>query len=94
MPLQLCIYANEGRFKYKRYHQKNMTEHFNLIPAEELFATEIGISGTPLPSNGPGRKNPYLKYIIVGGIVIGSIVIAYHLHKQTIPKVIPRKNDN
>lgn len=71
-----------------------MSEHFNRIPTKELFATEIAISGAPLPSNGPGRKSPYLKYVILGGIVIGFIVIAYHLHKQTIPKVIPRKNDN
>lgn len=69
-------------------------KELNRIPAEELFATEIGISGAPLPSNGPGRENPIIKYIIVGGIVISAIVIAYHLHKKTIPKVIQRKNED
>ena len=71
-----------------------MSEHFNRIPAEDLFATEIGISGAPLPSNGPGRKIPLLKYIIVGGIIVGAIVVAYHLHKSSAPKIIPRKNED
>ena len=69
-----------------------MIEQFNRIPAENLFATEIGISGAPLPSNGPGRKSPLLKYIIVGGIVVGAVLLAYHLHKKSAPKIIPRKN--
>jgi len=69
-----------------------MSEHFNRIPAENLFATEIGIGGAPLPSIGPGRESPLLKYIIVGGIVVGAVVLAYYLHKQSTPKIIPRKN--
>jgi hypothetical protein len=71
-----------------------MKETFRTISATELFATEIGISGAPLPSNGPGRKSPLLKYIIVGGIVVGAVVLAYHLHKQSIPKIILRKNED
>lgn len=70
-----------------------MIDTFRTVPASELFATEIGISGAPLPSNGPGRKSPLLKYIIVGGIVVGAVVLAYHLHKQSIPKIILRKNE-
>ena len=69
-----------------------MKNTYRTIPTSELFATEVGISGAPLPSNGPGRKNPILKYIIVGGIVVGAVVLAYHLHKKSIPKIIPRKN--
>ena len=69
-----------------------MKETFRTVPASELFATEIGISGAPLPSNGPGRKRPLLKYIIVGGIVVGAVVLAYHLHKQSITQVKLSKN--
>jgi hypothetical protein len=70
-----------------------MKETFRTVPATELFATEIGISGAPLPSNGPGRKSPLLKYVIVGGIVVGAGILAYYLHKQSKPKIIPRKNE-
>jgi hypothetical protein len=70
-----------------------MIDTFRTVPASELFATEIGISGAPLPSNGPGRKSPLLKYIIVGGIVVGAVLLAYHLHKKSMPKIIPRKNE-
>jgi hypothetical protein len=70
-----------------------MKDTFRTVPASELFATEIGISGAPLPSNGPGRKRPLLKYIIVGGVIVGAFVLAYYLHKQSIPKIILRKNE-
>jgi hypothetical protein len=71
-----------------------MTESYRTISTAELLTTEIGISGAQLPTNGPGRKNPLLKYIIVGGIIIGAVVIALHLHKQSFQKVIPRKNED
>ena len=45
-----------------------MKETYRTISASELFATEVGISGAPLPSNGPGRKRPLIKYIVVGGM--------------------------
>jgi hypothetical protein len=71
-----------------------MIETYRTVRASELCATEIGVTGAPLPSNGPGRKSPFLKYLIVGGIVIGTVVLAYHLHKKSLPKLIPRKNED
>jgi len=71
-----------------------MKPNYTIVPATELFATEIGISGAPLPSNGPGRKSPFLKYLIVGGIIVCGVAAAYHLHKAKIPKIIPRKNED
>jgi hypothetical protein len=68
-------------------------ETFSTISASELFATEIGISGAPLPSNGPGRKNPLIKYIIVGGLIVGAFALAYHLNKKSIPKIILKKDE-
>jgi hypothetical protein len=70
-----------------------MKDTFRTVPASELFATEIGISGAPLPSNGPGRKSPLLKYVIVGGVVVGAGILAYYLLKLSTPKIIPRKNE-
>lgn len=70
-----------------------MKEIYRIIPASELFATEVGISGVPLPSNGPGRKNPLIKYIIVGGLIVGAFALAYHLNKKSIPKIIPKKDE-
>lgn len=69
-----------------------MINTFRTVPASELFATEIGISGAPLPSNGPGRKSPLLKYIIVSGIVVGAILLAYQLHKKSMPQIKLSKN--
>ena len=71
-----------------------MNESYRTITTTELLITEIGVSGAPLPTIGPGRKNPLLKYVIVGGIIIGALVLALHLHKQSFQKVIPRKNDD
>jgi hypothetical protein len=71
-----------------------MKPNYTIVPATELFATEIGISGAPLPSNGPGRKSPFLKYLIVGGIIVFGVVAAYHLHKAKTPKIITRKNED
>jgi hypothetical protein len=34
-----------------------------------------------------------MKYLIVGGIVGGIILLAYHLNKKSTPKIIPRKNE-
>jgi len=70
-----------------------MKETFRTISATELFATEVGIGGSPLPSNGPGRKNPLIKYIIVGGLIVGAFALAYHLNKKSIPKIIPKKDE-
>lgn len=70
-----------------------MKDIYRTISATELFATEVGISGAPLPSNGPGRKNPLIKYLIVGGLIVGAIALAYHLHKKSIPKIIPKKDE-
>lgn len=71
-----------------------MNESYRTITTTELLITEIGVSGAPVPTNGLGRKNPLLKYVIVGGIIIGAVVLALHLHKQSFQKVIPRKNDD
>ena len=70
-----------------------MKETFRTISASELFATEVGISGAPIPANGPGRKNPLIKYIIVGGLIVGALALAYHLNKKSIPKIIPKKDE-
>lgn len=71
-----------------------MKELLRTIPATELFATEIGISGAPLPTNGPGRKNPFIKYIIVGGVLVGAFILAYYLQKQPTPKIKRRENED
>ena len=71
-----------------------MKPKYTVVPASELFATEIGISGVPLPTNGPGRKNPFIKYIFLGGVIIGAFALAYHLHKQAVPKINRRENEN
>lgn len=70
-----------------------MKDIYRTITASELFATEVGISGAPLPSNGPGRKNPLIKYIIVCGLIVGAIALAYHLNNKSIPKIIPKKDE-
>ncbi|MEY3199060.1 MAG: hypothetical protein RJA13_1018 [Bacteroidota bacterium] len=70
-----------------------MKDIYRTIPASELFATEVGISGAPLPSNGPGRKIPLIKYLIVGGLIVGAFALAYHLNKKSIPKIIPKKDE-
>lgn len=70
-----------------------MKDAFRTIPATELFATEIGISGAPLPTNGPGRKSPLLKYIIVGGVIVGAFILAYHLNKPSVPTLNLKKNE-
>jgi hypothetical protein len=70
-----------------------MKPNYTIVPATELFATEIGISGAPLPSNGPGKKAPFLKYIIVGGVIVGAVILAYNIHKHSIPKIKISKNE-
>ena len=64
-----------------------MKETFRTISATEFYATEVGISGAPLPSNGPGRKSPMIKYIIAVSIIVGAFVLAYQLHKKTSSKL-------
>ena len=63
------------------------------MSASELFATNIGVSGAPIPPNGPGEKYPLIKYIIVGGLIVGALALAYHLNKKSIPKIIPKKDE-
>lgn len=67
-----------------------MSEQFNRIPAENLFATEIGIGGAPLPSNGPGRKSPILKYVMLAGMLVGVGMVTYYIIKSQIksPKLV------
>ena len=47
------------------------------VPAEELFTTDMGINPTPLIANNAGKKYPLLKYVILAGIILGAIAIAY-----------------
>jgi len=71
-----------------------MKEIFRTKTASELFATEIGISGAPLPSNGPGRKNPMIKYIIVVGAIFGAFALAYYINKdKVVPKIKVKKDE-
>lgn len=70
-----------------------MIETYRTITSSELFATEIGISGAPIPTNGPGKKYPFLKYFIVGGLVVSVFAFAYYFNKQRIPKIKPLKNE-
>ena len=56
-----------------------MNETFTRIPAEELFEMELGISPTAITTDGAGRKYPLLKYVILAGIVLGAIAIAYRI---------------
>jgi hypothetical protein len=71
-----------------------MIETVRIVPTSELFATEIGISGAPLPSNGPGRKNPMIKYFIVAGAIIAAFALAYYLNKDSIvPKIKVKKDE-
>lgn len=71
-----------------------MIENYRNVTASEMFATEIGISGAPLPSNGPGRKNPMIKYIIVAGAIIGAFALAYYINKdKDVPKIKFKKDE-
>jgi hypothetical protein len=70
-----------------------MKETYKTITSSELFATEVGISGAPLPSNGPGRKNPLIKYIIVSGLIVGALALAYNLNKSSHPKIKSKKDE-
>jgi hypothetical protein len=70
-----------------------MKDIYRTIPASELFATEVGISGAPLPSNGPGRKYPILKYIIVGGLIVCAFALAYNFNKSSHPKIKSKKDE-
>ena len=70
-----------------------MKETFTRVSATELFATEIGVSGAPLPTNGPGRKYPLVKYLILGGLILGVIALAHHLSKNQSVTIKSRKNE-
>ena len=65
-----------------------MKPKYTIVPASELFATEIGVSGAPIPSNGPGKSLPNLKY---GLMILGvgmAIYLAYRLERERIKKVV------
>jgi hypothetical protein len=70
-----------------------MNPKFTVVSAEELFVTKIGVTGTPISSNAPGRKFPYLKYIITGGILLTIGIIAYKIAKQKTSKIKFKKNE-
>ncbi len=59
-----------------------MNPKFTLVSPEELIGTEISVSSNSISSNGPGRKNPLLKYIIVGGILVSVGICAYFIIKD------------
>ena len=69
-----------------------MNPKFTIVSQEKLFQSEIGVTGSPVPDNGPGRKNPLLKYIIVGGILILTGVVAYHITKPKESKLKFKKD--
>ena len=71
-----------------------MNKIFRNISASELFATNIGVSGAPIPPNGPGEKYPLLKYIVIGVIVVTTFVMAHEMHKNLMQKITTKnKND-
>jgi hypothetical protein len=71
-----------------------MKETFRTISASELFGIEVGISGAHIPSNGPGRKNPKIKYFFIAGAIIGAFAIAYYLNKDSVvPKIKGTKDE-
>jgi|TARA_B110000977_G_C10712370_1_gene351787 hypothetical protein len=58
------------------------------MPADEILFAEMSksaLNNSQMPQNNPG-SNPWLKYLIVGGLIVISGVIAYHLTK-------PKKDD-
>lgn len=71
-----------------------MKPNYTIVQATELFATEIGISGAPLPSNGLGRKKPLIKYMIVGGVILSAFILAYHFNKRSVPTLIQKENED
>ena len=71
-----------------------MNKIFRNISASELFATNIGVSGAPIPPNGPGEKYPLIKYIVIGVIVVTTCVMAYKIHRNVMQKITTKnKND-
>ena len=71
-----------------------MNKIFRNMSASELFTTNIGVSGAPIPPNGPGEKNPLIKYFVIGFIVFTSCVMAYRIHRNIMQKITTKnKND-
>ena len=70
-----------------------MNKIFRNISASELFATNIGVSGAPLPPNGPGEKNPLIKYIVIGVILVTTFVMAYEIYKNLKQKITIKNNN-
>ena len=53
------------------------------MPADELLFAEMSksvLNNPQIPQNTPG-SNPWLKYVIVGGLIVISGIIAYQLTK-------------
>ena len=57
-----------------------MKQKFNAMGAEEFLETETATMNST-PNNQPGG-NPWVKYIIVGGVVIVSIATGLYSAKQ------------
>ncbi len=70
-----------------------MNKIFRNMSASELFATNIGVSGAPIPPNGPGEKNPLIKYIVIGVILVKTFVMAYEIHKNLKQKITTKNNN-
>ena len=76
-----------------------MNKIFRNISASELFATNIGVSGAPIPPNGPGEKNPLIKDITVinleaalsgfaGGFTSQQVIITLARHNAVFAYII------
>ena len=70
-----------------------MNKIFRNISASELFATNIGVSGAPIPPNGPGEKYPLIKYIVIGVILVTTFVMAYKIHRNLKQKITIKNNN-
>ena len=70
-----------------------MNKIFRNMSASELFTTNIGVSGAPIPPNGPGEKNPLIKYIVIGVILVTTFVMAYEIHKNLKQKITTKNNN-
>ena len=71
-----------------------MNKIFRNMSASELFTTNIGVSGAPIPPNGPGEKYPLIKYFVIGVMFLSSCVIAYKIHRNLKQKITTKnKND-
>lgn len=70
-----------------------MKDIFNRNSTENYSQIEVGPSGNPIPPNGPGKKFPVLKYIIVGAILTLVVVAAYKLNDNKNPTILKKEED-